>query len=110
MTPKEPPKMTLELRKGAIVLAVLSQLGEEHYGYSLRTRLADRGLPVPEGTLYPLLRRLESLELLTSDWRVVEGRPRRYYRTSRAGKQLLETMETEWQALVKAVNRLLESK
>ena len=110
MTPQEPQKMTLELRRGAVVLAVLSQLGEEHYGYSLRVRLEESGLPTPEGTLYPLLRRLESLELLTSTWRVVEGRPRRYYRISPAGKQLLETMETEWQALVKAVNRLLESK
>lgn len=110
MTPRELPSVTLEPRRGAFVLAVLSQLGEEHYGYSLRSRLAERGLPIPEGTLYPLLRRLESLELLTSDWRVVEGRPRRYYRTSRAGKKLLEEMEAEWRALVKAVNRLLESK
>jgi DNA-binding PadR family transcriptional regulator len=110
MTPQDPANMTLELRRGAIILAVLSQLAQEHYGYSLRERLAARGLPVPEGTLYPLLRRLESLELLTSDWRVVAGRPRRYYRTSRAGKQLLKAMETEWRALVEVLNGLLEAK
>ena len=102
--------MTLELRRGAIILAVLSQLAKEHYGYSLRERLEARGLPVPEGTLYPLLRRLESLELLTSDWRVVAGRPRRYYRTSRAGKQLLKAMEKEWRVLVEVLNGLLEAK
>lgn len=110
MATQDPANMTLELRRGAIILAVLSQLAKEHYGYSLRERLAETGLPIPEGTLYPLLRRLESLELLTSDWRVVAGRPRRYYRTSHAGKQLLKAMETEWRALVEAVNGLLESK
>jgi DNA-binding PadR family transcriptional regulator len=102
--------MTLELRRGAIILAVLSQLTREHYGYSLRERLAAKGLPVPEGTLYPLLRRLESLKLLTSEWRVVTSRPRRYYRTSRAGKQLLKSMEAEWRALVKVLDGLLDAK
>ena len=110
MTPQDPANMTVELRRGAIILAVLSQLTKEHYGYSLRERLSARGLPVPEGTLYPLLRRLESLELLTSDWRVVAGRPRRYYRTSHAGKQLLKAMETEWRVLVEVLNGLLEAK
>lgn len=107
MTTQDHTNMSLELRRGAIILAVLSQLAKEHYGYSLRERLAERGLPIPEGTLYPLLRRLESLELLTSDWRVVASRPRRYYRTSRAGKQLLKVMEKEWRALVDALNGLL---
>jgi PadR family transcriptional regulator PadR len=100
--------MTLELRRGAIILSVLSQLGEEHYGYSLRERLAEKGMPIPEGTLYPLLRRLESMALLTSNWEVVDGRPRRYYRTSSAGTELLGKMETEWHALVETVNGLLE--
>ncbi len=110
MSPQDPTNMTLELRRGAIILAVLSQLGDEHYGYSLREGLAQSGLPIPEGTLYPLLRRLESMELLTSEWRVVDGRPRRYYRTSKTGKKLLVTMETEWRALVESIDRLLEKK
>ena len=49
-----------ELRRGMIVLAVLSQLGEEQYGYSLLKLLSDQGLEIDQGTLYPLLRRLES--------------------------------------------------
>lgn len=110
MSPKDHESMTLELRRGAIILAVLSQLAEEHYGYSLRERLAESGLPIPEGTLYPLLRRLESMGLLASSWRVVDGRPRRYYHTSEAGKTLLGNMEAEWRALVKAVDGLLERK
>jgi DNA-binding PadR family transcriptional regulator len=110
MSPKDHESMTLELRRGAIILSVLSQLGEEYYGYSLRERLAEKGMPIPEGTLYPLLRRLESMNLLTSSWRVVDGRPRRYYRTSDAGAELLARMETEWRALVAAVDGLLEKK
>ena len=61
--------MTIELRKGVIVLAILSLLSEEHYGYSLREILSKGGLEVNEGTLYPLLRRLESQGLLRSSWR-----------------------------------------
>lgn len=110
MSPKDHESMTHELRRGAVILAVLSQLGEEHYGYSLRERLAAKGMPIPEGTLYPLLRRLESMGLLASSWRVVEGRPRRYYRTSAAGADLLEKMEAEWRALVTAVDGLLEDR
>ena len=102
--------MTMELRRGAIILSVLSQLGEEHYGYSLRERLAGKGMPIPEGTLYPLLRRLESMTLLTSTWKVVDGRPRRYYRNSPAGTELLGKMETEWRSLVETVNQLLEKR
>lgn len=102
--------MSLELRRGAIILAVLSQLKSEHYGYSLRERLAESGLPIAEGTLYPLLRRLEAPGLLTSEWRVVDGRPRRYYRTSPQGEQLLRELEGEWRSLVAAVDSLLESK
>ena len=73
----------------------------------LRVRLEESGLPTPEGTLYPLLRRLESLELLTSDWRVVDGRPRRYYRLSRSGRRTLASMKTEWETLLEAMDRLL---
>ena len=110
MSPKDHESMTQELRRGAIILSVLSQLGEEMYGYALRERLAERGMPIPEGTLYPLLRRLESMGLLTSSWKVVEGRPRRYYRTSPEGVALLGKMETEWRALVASVDGLLEKK
>ena len=78
-------KLELELRRGALVLAVLSQLGEMQYGYSLRQALALRGMPIEEGTLYPLLRRLEKQGVLASEWRIEEGPPRRYYRLSAAG-------------------------
>ena len=78
-------KLELELRRGALVLAVLTQLRQEQYGYSLRQALAERGMPIEEGTLYPLLRRLEGQGLLASEWKIENGPPRRYETTYRAG-------------------------
>src|SRR5690606_27920453 len=91
--------MTLELRRGVLTLAVLSVLRQEHYGYSLRLLLREHGLDVEEGTLYPLIRRLESQGLLTSRWSADEGRKRRYYQISEAGSNTLSVLNREWQAL-----------
>ena len=103
--------MILELRRGAIVLGVLSQLDEEQYGYSLLKRLSDNGLEVDQGTLYPLLRRLESQGLLQSDWRIAdESRPRRYYVLNPQGRLLLEQLKGEWSSLADVINRMLVSK
>ena len=98
----------LELRRGVLVLAVLSRLRDAQYGYSLKRALADQGLEIDEGTLYPLLRRLESQGLLTSDWRVEDGRPRRYYALSAAGQHLYTTLAGTWRSLVGAMDRLLD--
>ncbi|UCF36756.1 MAG: PadR family transcriptional regulator [Acidobacteriota bacterium] len=97
-----------ELRRGAVVLAALSQLDTEQYGYSLKRRLGDRGLNIDEGTLYPLLRRLESQGLLKSDWRVEDGRPRRYYRLSTLGQKTMEDLFAEWEGLVKTMEGLMK--
>ena len=102
--------ITQELRRGALVLAILSQLGEEHYGYSLRERLASRGLDINEGTLYPLLRRLESQGLLRSSWKVEGSRPRRYYGISSKGRKALAEVTREWNDLGRVIDGLLKSK
>lgn len=100
--------LALELRRGVVVLAVLSQMRREQYGYSLKQTLDRHGLEINEGTLYPLLRRLESQGLLTSDWRVEDGaRPRRYYTLSAAGEAVLSDLTAEWKALGEAMERLL---
>ena len=96
-----------ELRRGTLVLTVLSQLDEQQYGYSLKQRLADRGLEIEQGTLYPLLRRLEKQGLLDSEWSLETARPRRYYVLNEAGREALETLKGEWKALTAAVERLL---
>lgn len=104
-TPSE--KLVLELRRGALVLATLSQLGSERYGYSLLQRLAERGLEIEQGTLYPLLRRLDEQGLLESDWRVEGPRPRKYYQLSQEGRRVLADLEEQWRGLVEVMTGLL---
>jgi DNA-binding PadR family transcriptional regulator len=101
------PQLELELRRGVVVLAALSQLGSPRYGYELRQALAERGMPIEEGTLYPLLRRLESQGVLTSEWRTDGGAPRRYYVLSPAGRRLLIQLTDTWQTLNESMERLL---
>ncbi len=100
--------LLLELRRGVSSLAVLLLLQKEQYGYSLQTNLADIGLTIEQGTLYPLLRRLESQGLLNSVWRVEDGRPRRYYVINSDGKNLVNKMESEWKQLHEMIILLKE--
>lgn len=100
--------MLLELRRGILSLAVLSQLSKEQYGYSLLKALSDQGMEIDQSTLYPLLRRLESQGLLQSDWRIVdEARPRRYYVISAQGKAVLSTLKREWSAMTETMKQML---
>ncbi|HEY5729509.1 MAG TPA: PadR family transcriptional regulator [Anaerolineales bacterium] len=100
--------MLLELRRGVISIAVLSQLSKEEYGYSLLKALSDQGLEVDQSTLYPLLRRLESQGLLQSDWRVVDdARPRRYYVISAQGKTVLTKLKKEWSTMTETIQKML---
>jgi len=103
-------KLRLELRRGALPLAVLAQLREEHYGYSLRKQLNSKDLEIDEGTLYPLLRRLEKQGLLISEWRFVDKRKKRYYRISDLGEEVLTILINEWRALNASVDSILEGK
>ncbi len=100
-------KLELELRRGVVVLATLSQLRTPRYGYALRQALADKGLPIEEGTLYPLLRRLETQGLLSSEWKIEEGPPRRYYALNTDGRELLKNLTQSWQGINDAMVRLL---
>ena len=100
-------KLEQELRRGVIVLAALSQLNGWQYGYSLRQSLAARGMEIEEGTLYPLLRRLEAQGLLASEWRIEDGPPRRYYKLSPAGRALYGRLVENWNGLVDIVAGLV---
>lgn len=97
----------LELRRGVIVLAVLSKLGEEQYGYSLINGLKEQGFEIDQGTLYPLLRRLETQGLLNSKWRIEADRPRRYYSISAEGRVLLPRLKNEWNSIVLIMKKML---
>ena len=109
MTKIEEPMEGLlsELRRGTLVLCVLSQLKERQYGYSLLQSLAEKGMDVEQGTLYPLLRRLEKQNLLDSDWTLEEARPRRYYVLSSKGRQTFNDLGCEWESMVKVVDTML---
>ncbi len=100
--------LRLELRRGCLILAVLAQLRVEHYGYTLRKALADEGLAIEESTLYPLLRRLETQGLLTSEWREEEKRNKRFYRLSAEGAGILEQLLTEWKGINDSLHRILK--
>jgi len=100
-------KLSQELRRGSLVLAALSQLREPKYGYSLIEDLTQRGVQIEQGTLYPLLRRLEDQGLLRSEWNVDGSRPRRYYVLSADGVQVLEALTEDWLQLTQALVGLL---
>src|SRR5579863_8289120 len=97
----------LELRRGCLTLAVLAQLRQEHYGYTLRKDLAERGLAIDESTLYPLLRRLETQGLLVSEWREEDKRNKRFYRLSSDGEQMLNQLLQEWNAINASIHNIL---
>lgn len=100
--------MLLELRRGVLSIAVLSQLSREQYGYSLLKALSDQGMEIEQSTLYPLLRRLEAQGLLQSDWRIMdEARPRRYYVISTQGRAVLTKLKREWSAMVETMQQML---
>jgi PadR family transcriptional regulator PadR len=100
-------KLTQELRRGILVLATLSQLEEAKYGYALIEDLSRKGMEIEQGTLYPLLRRLEDQGLLESEWNVEGSRPRRYYKLSSTGGMLMQILVNEWQELVAVMDGLL---
>lgn len=100
--------LKLELRRGCLTLAVLTQLRTERYGYTLRKALGEDGLEIDEGTLYPLLRRLESQGLLVSQWREEDKRKKRFYRLSAEGQKILGQLLDEWQRMNASLNKILQ--
>jgi PadR family transcriptional regulator PadR len=99
--------LKMELRRGCLIVAVLAQLRVEHYGYTLRKALADEGLAIEESTLYPLLRRLETQTLLTSQWREEDKRNKRFYRLSPEGEAILGQLLVEWNGLNDSLHKIL---
>jgi PadR family transcriptional regulator, regulatory protein PadR len=102
--------LRLELRRGCLVVAVLAALRTEQYGYTLRKTLAEHGLNVDEGTLYPLLRRLETQGLLLSEWREEAKRNKRFYRLGAEGAHILTQLLAEWRSIDDSLNGILSEK
>jgi PadR family transcriptional regulator PadR len=99
--------LRLELRRGCLILAVLAELRTERYGYTLRKALAEEGMDIDEGTLYPLLRRLESQGLLFSEWREENNRNKRFYRLSQEGKVILRQLSEDWKSISASLEGIL---
>jgi PadR family transcriptional regulator, regulatory protein PadR len=97
-----------ELRRGSLILAVLAQLRSEQYGYTLRKALAEHGMDIDEGTLYPLLRRLETQGLLVSEWREEDKRKKRFYVLSPQGKQILQQLLSEWKNIDSSLTAIVK--
>ena len=105
---KDLEKLKQEMRRGVIVLAAMSQLKQEQYGYSLIKNLKEKGFDVGQDTLYPLLRRLEQQELLDSEWRVDDSRPRRYYILNKTGTEMLQDLKAAWKEQQDVLRSLLD--
>jgi PadR family transcriptional regulator, regulatory protein PadR len=99
--------LRLELRRGTLILAVLAALRTEKYGYTLRSELSAMGVEIDEGALYPMLRRLETQGLLTSEWREDAKRQKRFYRLSDDGAAALSQLTEEWRGMNRALEGIL---
>ena len=97
-----------ELRRGVLQLAVIALLRQRTYGYDLLRVLAERGFPAEEGTLYPVLRRLEGEGLLRSEWDTSGSRPRKYYESTDTGRAALAALETEWSRVDVLLRRIID--
>lgn len=98
--------LVTELRRGSLTMAVLGCLSKPHYGYALLQTLQEAGLDIEANTLYPLLRRLESQGLLTSDWDTSESRPRKYYSINDTGKAALSLLLSEWENMQRSMEHI----
>ncbi len=96
-----------EMKRGTLVLAVLTQMDQPQYGYSLIQALSEKDMVIEQNTLYPLMRRLEKQGLLDSIWQVEENRPRRYYKISTLGHEVRDVLIKEWQSLDVTMSKLI---
>jgi PadR family transcriptional regulator, regulatory protein PadR len=107
MNPEVLENLRLELRRGCLIVAVLAELRQEQYGYTLRKSLTEHGIAIDEGTLYPLLRRLETQGLLASEWREQDKRNKRFYRLSHEGEMILAQLMLDWESMNSALDGIL---
>lgn len=99
-----------QLRRGTLELAVLLAVApERRYGLEILRHLEFADLVLAEGTIYPLLARLEREGLLQAEWVDGEGpRPRKYYQLTPLGRRRMEKMCEEFRAVAGGVERMME--
>jgi PadR family transcriptional regulator PadR len=103
-----PEAIEIQLKKGVLALCVLALLSRgDSYAYEIASRLA-RDVDMGEGTIYPLMRRMQADGLVETY--LVEsssGPPRKYYRLTDAGRESFTQQKAEWAAFVRAVDDIL---
>ena len=107
----EEDQWVAQLRKGSLELCMLALLmPKERYGYEIAQELIKTGeLAVGEGTIYPLLSRLQREGKVSAEWRESpSGPPRKYYRITPEGRRLLEAKTRVWEVFSRAVNGILK--
>lgn len=97
-----------ELKRGTIIIAVLSQLKQPTYGYELVKILNSAGYEIEQNTLYPLLRRLEKQNILTSENRLYQSRERKYYSLTEDGNKLYQNLIDSWSSINETLKILIK--
>ncbi len=100
-----------QMRKGLLVFSILLAIAKEGKAYTtdILQELQKDNLLVVEGTLYPLLSRLKSDEVLSYTWQESPaGPPRKYYELTQAGKKLLSSLTETWSELSNSINSLVQ--
>ena len=104
-------KLNKELLKGSTELLVLSVIENENmYGYQMIKELkmkSENVFEFQEGTLYPILHKLEEKKWISSYWDEVEGKKRKYYAITTEGKKHLDAKKEEWQTFSTKVNQVI---
>jgi DNA-binding PadR family transcriptional regulator len=109
---EEIERWSKEIKRGAASLAIVAVLDEQTaYGYEIVKTLGEKAsfLNLEQGTVYPLLRRLEKRKLLESEWNYDDPtKPKKYYKLTADGKMALQMMTETWSVLSDELRRLLE--
>ena len=109
---EEIERWSKEIKRGAASLAIVAILDEQTaYGYEIVKTLGEKAsfLNLEQGTVYPLLRRLEKRKLLESEWNYDNPtKPKKYYKLTADGKMALQMMTETWSVLSDELRRLLE--
>lgn len=105
-----------QFNKGVLELGILKLLVEQdHYGYSLIQEIHDRSngvIELKDGTLYPILYRLEDQKWIESYWETQEGRgkPRKYYRITSSGKERFADMLEDYIDVTSGIQKIIQTK
>jgi len=106
-------KWLVQIKKGYLELCVLSliEAHERLYGLQIIKLLEENGIPVKEGTLYPLLSRMSSEKSLRTEWETKKnkGHPRKFYSLSKTGAKALSLMKIEFNIMQNVLNKINES-